>query len=272
MVAGWSTSSTQPTGPGPSAAEMGAATSFDTPRRVLPEYSYPWSAILSHGALKITVHKPRLPSALDLAGFSTNAVLKCDGTLLNVTSAQAAALYEELLRDNWHSIENETMRAVNLCYKRAWSSKMDDHEAFPRYEHTCSFEERRFGTCDCRRRASNQAPAVAYVPTEQPVHQPDLLPWVQALKDERTARFRAELTAHLRLMALGERIRLLRSVLGWTQQQAATELGISRRTVMRYEQAQRSPERPHALLSMRLQQVESENEAGLTNYLLRHGR
>src|SRR5262245_39431503 len=62
--------------------------------------------------------------------------------------------------------------------------------------------------------------------------------WVQEIRNHQAAVLRVELYRHLDSMTAGQRIRLLRSVRGWTQQQAAEKLGINRRTVIRHEQGE----------------------------------
>jgi DNA-binding XRE family transcriptional regulator len=59
----------------------------------------------------------------------------------------------------------------------------------------------------------------------------------------------------------------LRAALGWTQRQAAVELRISRRTLIRHEQGQHL--RPWMRLSLlqRLREVESEHEQQLFAHL-----
>ena len=70
------------------------------------------------------------------------------------------------------------------------------------------------------------------------------------------------------VMHPGQQIRILRTVLGWTQQQAAMELEISRRTLIRHEQGQHRRPWMRGSLLQRLRQVESEHEQQLFAYLL----
>jgi DNA-binding XRE family transcriptional regulator len=87
----------------------------------------------------------------------------------------------------------------------------------------------------------------------QPVEQPA---WVQDIRNQQAAVLRAELFLHLERMTAGHRIRLLRRVRGWTQERAAKELGVNRRTVIRHE---RGEHQPQLSLWERLRQLESDN-------------
>ena len=79
------------------------------------------------------------------------------------------------------------------------------------------------------------------------------------MRGEQAAQVRVELKRRLQVMSSGQRIRLLRTVLGWTQQQAAIQLGISRRTVIRHEQGWHRRSWISVSLLMRLRQVESDH-------------
>jgi DNA-binding XRE family transcriptional regulator len=57
-------------------------------------------------------------------------------------------------------------------------------------------------------------------------------------------------------LSFGERLRNLRRVLGWTQREAAWQLGISARTVIRYEQGTHHPQ---LLTLLTLQALESDH-------------
>jgi DNA-binding XRE family transcriptional regulator len=95
-------------------------------------------------------------------------------------------------------------------------------------------------------------------PPWEPPWQPVARPlWVQRIQEMQDAILRAELNVHLERMSAGDRIRLLRRVRGWTQQWAAHELGVSRRTIIRYERGQHRL--PWMRLSMehRLRELES---------------
>ena len=52
-------------------------------------------------------------------------------------------------------------------------------------------------------------------------------------------------------LPFGERVRDLRRVLGWTQQVAAWHLGVSTRTIIRYEQGRSAPLQSAPLLALR---------------------
>jgi DNA-binding XRE family transcriptional regulator len=91
--------------------------------------------------------------------------------------------------------------------------------------------------------------------------------WVQDLRDKQAAQFKAEVKCRLQVMPSGQRIRNLRDMLGWTQGQAAKELGISRRTVIRHERGQHRTPWMRLSLLQRLRRLESEHEQQLTAYL-----
>src|SRR4029434_2616774 len=74
------------------------------------------------------------------------------------------------------------------------------------------------------------------------------------------------------LLSAGPRIRALRRALGWTQQQAATELGISKRTVIRYERGQHRRHGTRSSLLLRLCELESIYKPRLLDYRSRFGR
>jgi DNA-binding XRE family transcriptional regulator len=151
---------------------------------------------------------------------------------------------------------------------------MDRPDAVPAFvEHMCTLEERRFGTCNCWR-AAQAAQAGTQIETsragsEPPPRQADDFRWVLAIRDEQAAQFTAELKRRLEVMPSGQRIRLLRTVLGWTQQQAAVELRISRRTLIRHEQGQHRLPWTRLSLLQRLRQVELDHEQQLFGYLSR---
>jgi DNA-binding XRE family transcriptional regulator len=68
-------------------------------------------------------------------------------------------------------------------------------------------------------------------------------------------------------MSSGEHIRLLRKVLGWTQERAAVELGISRRSVIRHEQGRQRRTWMRISLETRLRELEAEYAKQLAAYL-----
>ena len=136
---------------------------------------------------------------------------------------------------------------------------MDQRDAWPpTYEHTCTFEDRRFGTCHCWRDSirSVDGSSGATEHLRQPARDSS---WVQDLRDEQAAQFKVALKRHLESMPSGQRIRLLRTVCGWTQRQAAIQLGISRRTLIRHEQCWHRRSWISVSLLMRLRQVESDH-------------
>jgi DNA-binding XRE family transcriptional regulator len=91
--------------------------------------------------------------------------------------------------------------------------------------------------------------------------------WVQDLREDHAARFKAEFKRRLHAMSSGQRIRNLRTIRGWTQRQAAKELGISTRTVIRHEQGQHRTPGMRVSLLRRLRQLESDHEQQLVAYL-----
>jgi DNA-binding XRE family transcriptional regulator len=72
-------------------------------------------------------------------------------------------------------------------------------------------------------------------------------------------------------MSSGEHIRLLREALGWTQEQAAVALRISRRSVIRHEQNQHLRRRMRNSLEIRLRQLEAEYAEQLSAHVGRGG-
>jgi DNA-binding XRE family transcriptional regulator len=125
------------------------------------------------------------------------------------------------------------------------------------YKHTCTPEELRFGTCKC----GQAAPAAA--PTEKlslsaRLHQLRAeYERTQALRNQQPAQPIPALPQRPVLLSAGPRIRALRRALGWTQQQAAVELRISKRTVIRYERGQHRRHETRQSLSQRLCELES---------------
>ena len=101
-----------------------------------------------------------------------------------------------------------------------------------------------------------------------PTRQPSDFGWVRTLRDEHEAWFRADFWTRLESMSAGPRIRLLRQVLGWTQQRVADELGVSLRTVKRHERGQHRPWANSEWL-WRLSKLERDHESQLLTYLSR---
>jgi DNA-binding XRE family transcriptional regulator len=71
-------------------------------------------------------------------------------------------------------------------------------------------------------------------------------------------------------LPFGERVRDLRRVLGWTQRDAALYLGVSARSIIRYEQGRSSPLQSATLLALR--RLESAHAQQLDAYNSRHQR
>jgi DNA-binding XRE family transcriptional regulator len=89
--------------------------------------------------------------------------------------------------------------------------------------------------------------------------------WELAPRDPATVQ--AQLRRRLWGMSSGEHIRLLRKVLGWTQEYAAAELGISRRSVIRHEKGQQLRPWMRNSLEMRLRQLEANHAKQLAAHL-----
>ena len=68
------------------------------------------------------------------------------------------------------------------------------------------------------------------------------------------------------------RLLRLRTAMGWTQRELASQLGISRRSVIRYERAQQRSEWPRLSVLLRLRQVEADHEQQLIGHFSRAGR
>jgi DNA-binding XRE family transcriptional regulator len=96
--------------------------------------------------------------------------------------------------------------------------------------------------------------------------------WIQAWHDEQAVQLKTELLHRLFVMPSGPRIRNLRAALGWTQEMAALRLGVSRRTVIRHEQAQHRRPWPRLELLFKLRELESDHAEELIAYLSRAGR
>ena len=101
----------------------------------------------------------------------------------------------------------------------------------------------------------------------KPVLQASDFAWVQELRDELAAQFKAELRRRLQVLPSGQRIRSLRTVLGWTQSMAAEQLGISVRTVIRHEQGRNRLPWLRLPLLERLRELESIYAEQLIAYL-----
>jgi DNA-binding XRE family transcriptional regulator len=142
------------------------------------------------------------------------------------------------------------------------------YDAVPlRIEHSCTWEERRFGTCKC-----GQTPHAASPPEKLSLsarlHQLTAdYERTQALRTQHPA-----LPQRPVLLSAGPRIRALRRALGWTQQRAAVELRISKRTVIRYERGRHRGHGTRSSLLLRLCELESIYKPRLLDYRSRFGR
>ena len=98
------------------------------------------------------------------------------------------------------------------------------------------------------------------------------LAWSQAWHDEQAVQLKAELLDRLFVMPSGQRIRNLRAAFGWTQEMAALQLGVSRRTIIRHEQAHHRRPWPRLELLFRLRELESDHAEELIAYISRARR
>jgi len=163
------------------------------------------------------------------------------------------------------------MRSVNR--NTVVRAKMDqEYPWVSPIKHTCASEELRFGTCKC----GQAAPAVS--PPEKSslsarLHQLTAdYERTQALRNQQPAQSIPALPQRPVLLSAGPRIRALRRALCWTQQQAAVELRISKRTVIRYERGQHRGHGTHSFLLLRLCELESVHEPRLSDYRSYFGR
>jgi DNA-binding XRE family transcriptional regulator len=140
------------------------------------------------------------------------------------------------------------------------------------YKHTCTPEELRFGTCKCSQVAHAAAPTEKLSLSAR-LHQLRAeYERTQALRNQQPAQPIPALPQRPVLLSAGPRIRALRRALGWTQQQAAVELRISKRTVIRYERGQHRGHGTRSSLLLRLCELESVHEPRLRDYRSRFGR
>jgi DNA-binding XRE family transcriptional regulator len=164
-------------------------------------------------------------------------------------------------------IQAEVMRSLNR--NAVVRAQMDQQYPWIRpYKHTCTPEEFRFGTCKCGQAAQAVSPPEK-LSLRARLHQ-------LRAEYERTEALRNQQPAQsipaLPPLSAGPRIRALRRALGWTQQQAATELGISKRTVIRYERGQHRRHGTRSPLLVRLCELESVHEPRLRDYRSCFGR
>ena len=139
-------------------------------------------------------------------------------------------------------------------------------------KHTCTREDLSFGTCKC-----GQTPHAASPPEKLSLsarlHQLRAeYERTQALRNQQPAQSIPALPQRPVLLSAGPRIRALRRALGWTQQRAAVELGISKRTVIRYERGQHRGHGARSSLLLRLCELESIYKPRLLDYRSRFGR
>jgi len=146
---------------------------------------------------------------------------------------------------------------------------MSLHELVSAFGHSCTWEERRFGTCHCRP-VTTQADEHSRRSAHKSDHQPDREELAAA--DQNHAHLRAEFKQHLAAVSCCDRLRILRTAVGWTQRELAGQLGISRRSVIRCEKSRRRGSWPRLSVLLRLRQVEAEHEQQLIGHFSRAGR
>jgi DNA-binding XRE family transcriptional regulator len=153
------------------------------------------------------------------------------------------------------------------------AAPMDQQYSWIRpYKHTCTTEELRFGTCKCGQAAQAASPPEKLSLSAR-LHQLTAdYERTQALRNQQPAQSIPALPQRPVLLSAGPRIRALRRALGWTQQRAAVELGISKRTVIRYERGQHRGHETRSSLLLRLRELESIHEQRLRDYRSRFGR
>jgi len=144
------------------------------------------------------------------------------------------------------------------------------HDAVPlQIEHSCTWEERRFGTCHCRT-VTTPADERSRPPAQESDRQRDY--WELSPAEWNHAHLRAEFMQHLATAPCRDRLRILRTAVGWTQSELASQLGISRRSVIRYEKSRHRSPWPRRSVLLRLRQVEAEHEQQLIGHFSRFGR
>jgi DNA-binding XRE family transcriptional regulator len=168
-------------------------------------------------------------------------------------------------------LQAEVMRSVNrIAVVRA---QMDRQYPWIRpYKHTYTPGELRFGTCKCGQTPRAASPPEKLSLSAQLAQLTADYERTQALRNQQPAQSIPALPQRPVLLSAGPRIRALRRALGWTQQQAAVELGISKRTVIRYERGQHRGHRTRWSLLQRLCELESVHEPRLIDYRSRFGR
>jgi DNA-binding XRE family transcriptional regulator len=102
---------------------------------------------------------------------------------------------------------------------------------------------------------------------------PLALSYRMAKRRSRTARTSgAEFKQHLAAVSCRDRLHILRTAVGRTQGELATQLGISRRSVIRYEKAQHRTPWPRLAVLLRLRQVEADYGQRLIGHFSSLGR
>lgn len=96
--------------------------------------------------------------------------------------------------------------------------------------------------------------------------------WVRQWREQESARLKEELLWTLDSLSGGQRIRYLRRCLGWTQEMAAVQLGVSTRTVIRHEQGQHRVRWMRLPLLRRVRELEAEHAEDLIDYFARGER
>jgi DNA-binding XRE family transcriptional regulator len=115
--------------------------------------------------------------------------------------------------------------------------------------------------------------AVCNLPPQAKLHPPTQpRESVRVLQNQEQARLRADFMQHLATAPRHDRLRILRTAVGWTQSELASQLGISRRSVIRYEKAERRSPWPRLFVLLRLRQVEADHERQLVGYFSSLGR
>ena len=138
------------------------------------------------------------------------------------------------------------------------------------YKHTCAFEERRLGACKCRANAINAYKAL-HGDAKEPEPELDFGQFAPAPVEQEQWRFRVDVLQRLMTAPCHERLRILRTATGWSQGELAGELGISRRSVIRYENNHHKSPWPRLAVLLRLQQLEGIYEQQLLAHFTRGG-
>jgi DNA-binding XRE family transcriptional regulator len=138
------------------------------------------------------------------------------------------------------------------------------------YEHTCTMEELRFNTCGCQA-AAIKAYKALHGDAKAPDPQIDYGQWSPVPLEQEQGFFRARMLQYQMMAPCRDRLRVLRTATGWSQGELAGELGISRRSVIRYENNQHKSPWPRLAVLLRLQQLEGIYEQQLLAHFSRGG-